>query len=117
MLAMLLSLLIEDPLIATAKARMAAEKPCIQSADETDITVCGMRHADRFRVPLATRIVERRDMVTEQRSALVHARTPMEDMGPFLVGGGSAGVRATVGFGPGEGSGDVKAGGLRPTAP
>ncbi len=116
MLAMLL-MVIEDPLMTTARARMAAEPPCIQSADETDITVCGMRHADRFRVPLATRVVDRRDMVAEQRSTLVHARTPMEDMGPFLVGGGSAGVRATVGFGPGEGSRDVKAGGMRPTAP
>lgn len=117
MLAMLLSILIEDPLMTTAKARMAAEQPCIQSADETDITVCGMRHADRFRVPLATRTVDRRDMVREQRAILVHARTPMEDMGPFLVGGGGAGVSATVGFGPGEGSGDVTAAGMRPPAP
>jgi hypothetical protein len=59
MLAMLLSILIEDPLMATAKARMAAEQPCIQSADETDITVCGMRTADRFRVPLVVHEAQR----------------------------------------------------------
>ncbi|RXD05276.1 hypothetical protein EQZ23_09265 [Sphingomonas sp. UV9] len=117
MLAMLLSILVEDPLMTTAKSRMAAEQRCQPSANETDITICGMRKADRYRVPFETRTVDRRDMVAEQRATLVHARTPMEDMGPFLIGGGSAGVRATVGFGPGEGSGDVTASGMRPPAP
>ncbi|WP_156348128.1 hypothetical protein [Sphingomonas sp. Leaf34] len=117
MLAMLLSILIEDPLMTAARSRMAAERPCPPSADQTDITVCGMRNADRYRVPLETRTVDRRDMVAEQRASLVHARTPIEAMSPFLVGGGSAGVRATVGFGPGEGSGDVTASGMRPPAP
>ena len=117
MLAMLLSMLVEDPLMTIAKARTAAERPCPTSANETDITVCGMRKADRYRVPLTTRTVDPRDMVSDRRTALVHARTPMQDMGPFLVGGGSAGVKATVGFGPGEGSGAVKAGGMRPPAP
>ena len=34
-----------------------------------------------------------------------------------VVGGGSAGVRATVGFGPGEGSGATSFAGMRTPAP
>ncbi len=117
MAALVVLLLAEDPLIASALAKTAAEQRCAPSADETDITVCGLRNADRFRVPFATRTVRRSDDVTASRAALTHERTPMEDMGPFLVGGGMAGVHASVGFGPGEGSGAVSGGGLRPPAP
>lgn len=106
-----------EDLLVRARTRMAAEQRCVVDPSLTDITVCGLRQADRFRVPLATHTVDRRDMVAERRAALVHARTAMEDMGPFLVGGGATGVRATVGFGPGEGSGNVSAGGMRTPAP
>ncbi|MEG3163271.1 hypothetical protein U1701_01555 [Sphingomonas sp. PB2P19] len=104
-------------LVDTARHLTSAENRCVYDMNSTDITVCGLRQADRFRVPLATQTLDRRDNVAEQRAALTHARTPMEDMGPFLVGGGSAGVRATVGFGPGEGSGDTHVGGMRTPAP
>jgi len=106
-----------EDLLVRARTRMAAEQRCVVDPSVTDITVCGLRQADRFRVPLATHTADRRDMVAEGRAALVHARTPMEDMGPFLVGGGATGVRATVAFGPGEGSGNVAAGGMRTPAP
>jgi hypothetical protein len=106
-----------EDLLVRARTLMAAEQRCVVDPSVTDITVCGLRHADRFRVPLATHAADRRDMVAEGRAALVHARTPMEDMGPFLVGGGATGVRATVAFGPGEGSGSVVAGGMRTPAP
>lgn len=106
-----------EDLLVRARTRMAAEQRCVVDPSLTDITVCGLRQADRFRVPLATHTADRRDMVAERRAALVHARTAMEDMGPFLVGGGATGVRATVGFGPGEGSGTVSAGGMRTPAP
>jgi hypothetical protein len=106
-----------EDLLVRARTRMAAEQRCVINPSVTDITVCGLRQADRFRVPLATHTADRRDMVAEGRAALVHARTPMEDMGPFLVGGGATGVRATVAFGPGEGSGSVAAGGMRTPAP
>ncbi len=107
----------QEDLLVRARTRMAAEQRCVVDPSLTDITVCGLRQADRFRVPLATHTADRRDMVAERRAALVHARTAMEDMGPFLVGGGATGVRATVGFGPGEGSGNVSAGGMRTPAP
>ena len=103
-------------LVHKARSMTSADRRCVYDPDTTDITVCGLRNADRFRVPLVS-APARRDDVREQRAALTHARTPMEDMGPFLVGGGSAGVRATVGFGPGEGSGDTKVGGMRTPAP
>lgn len=104
-------------LLARARTLMAAEQRCVIDPASTDITVCGLRQADRFRVPLATHTADRSDLVAEGRAALVHARTPMEDMGPFLVGGGATGVRVTVAFGPGEGSGSVAAGGMRTPAP
>jgi hypothetical protein len=99
MLAMLLSILIEDPLIATAKARMAAEQPCVQSADETDITVCGMRTADRFRVPFVVHDPgdPAHETVSAERTRLLHRTSPLDDLGPFQVGGGMAGVSMTVG--------------------
>lgn len=99
MLAMLLSILIEDPLIAAAKARMAAEQPCIQSADETDITVCGMRSADRFRVPFVVHEPgdPAHESVRGERTRLLHRTSPLADLSPFQVGGGMAGVSATFG--------------------
>ena len=114
----LLLLVQADPatLVAKARSMTSADRRCVYDPAATDITVCGMRNADRFRVPLAT-APARRDNVAEQRAALTQARTPMQDMGPFLVGGGSAGVRATVAFGPGEGSGSTKVGGMRTPAP
>lgn len=98
-------------LVDTARRMTSAEHRCVQDPHSTDITVCGLRNADRFRVPLAS-APARRDNVTERRAALTHARTPMEDMGPFLVGGGAAGVSATVG-----GSDGSNVGGMRPPAP
>lgn len=98
-------------LVDTARRLTSAEQRCMQDPDATDITVCGLRRADRFRVPFAT-VNARGDNVAEQRATLTHARTPMEDLGPFLVGGGAAGVTATVG-----GEGGAQFAGMRPPAP
>jgi hypothetical protein len=99
MLAMLLSILIEDPLMAAAKVRMAAEQPCVPSADQTDITVCGMRHADRFRVPFVVHDAgdPKHESVAAERTRLLHKTSPLDDLSPFQVGGGMAGVSMTVG--------------------
>ena len=118
---MLLALLLQttDPaaLIAGERLRTAAETRCVVDPDTTDITVCGLRHADRFRVPLATPVVARRDDVVAERAELLHRNTPIQDLSPFLVGGGMAGVHAGIGLGPSAGSGKVNAGGIRPIAP
>ena len=118
---MLLALLIQsaDPaaLIAGERLRTSAETRCAVDPDTTDITVCGLRHADRFRVPFATPAVARRDDVVAERGELLHRNTPIQDLSPFLVGGGMAGVSTSVALGPGSGSGKVDAGGIRPMAP
>ena len=108
-----LLLLQADPATLVDKARRlsSAERHCVQDPHSTDITVCGLRNADRFRAPFAS-APARRDNVAEQRAALTQARTPMQDMGPFLIGGGAAGVRATVG-----GSEGTQVAGMRPPAP
>jgi len=113
----LLMMLLQDPLIARASDRLAAEPRCVADPKSTDITVCGLRRADRFRVPLVTRTVDRRDQVADNRAALVHARTAIEERGPFLVGGGAAGATVTTRFGPGAGAGETTASGMRPPAP
>ena len=109
---------IEDAatLIARSATVIAGER-CAPDANKTDITVCGLRRADRFRVPLVTRTVDRRDQVADNRAALVHARTAIEERGPFLVGGGAAGATVTTRFGPGAGAGETTASGMRPPAP
>lgn len=118
---MLVALLLQavDPaaMIAAERLRTAAATHCTFDGDSTDITVCGLRHADRFRVPFATAGVARGDDVPAERAQLLHRNTPIQDMGPFLVGGGMAGVHAGTSFGPGSGSGRIDAGGLRPIAP
>ena len=119
---MLLALLIQtaDPaaLIAGERLRTAAETRCVVDPDTTDITVCGLRQADRFRVPFSTRPRSRgSDDVVAERGELLHRNTPIQDLSPFLVGGGMAGVHAGIGLGPGAGSGKVDAGGIRPIAP
>ncbi|WP_174298053.1 hypothetical protein [Sphingomonas bacterium] len=89
-------------LIAIARARTAAEVRCAvvdATPGTTDVTVCGRRRADRYRAPLATRVADRRDDVVQERAALLHRTSPVQDLSPFLVGGGMVGVSAGVGFG------------------
>ena len=81
-------------LIAKAGEMTAAEHRCVPDPDSSDITVCGLRNADRFRVPF---IVHddgdpRYEAVAAERQRLLHRTTPVQDMGPFLVEGGMAGM-------------------------
>lgn len=106
-------------MVATARTHVAGPR-CTYDAASTDVTVCGLRHADRYRVPLK---VERprgsaiADAASTERALLIHRATPLEQLSPFLVEGGHAGVSATVGFGPGAGSGKARLAGARPLAP
>lgn len=96
---------IADPtaLVEAARAMTAAEQRCPAIADSSDITVCGMRRADRFRVPFIVHDPgdPRYRSVGEEREALLHRTTPVEDKSLFLVGGGMAGVSVAVGGGAG----------------
>ena len=100
-------------LLAAARERLAAERPC-PVMEATDITVCGRRRAGRFRVPLVVHAPgdPRHEGVPAERARLLHRTTPIDDLSPFLVGGGMAGVSTTVG-----GDGSVRAATLRQLAP
>ncbi|MBD8469332.1 hypothetical protein [Sphingomonas sp. CFBP 8765] len=105
--------LAQDPLLAKAGERLAAEPRCVIDPASTDITVCGLRQADRFRVPFVEHDPgdPRHESLAAERVRLLNARTPVQDMGPFQVGGGMAGVSVGVG------AAGVTAGGLRKPAP
>lgn len=85
---------VADTALARYHAMTAAERRCIRDTRGTDVTVCGLRGADRFRVPFITR--EPGDPMIQdvpaERATLIRRRTPLEDLGPFLVGGGMVGV-------------------------
>jgi hypothetical protein len=103
----------QDPLLAKASERLAAEPRCVIDPASTDITVCGLRQADRFRVPFVEHDPgdPRHESLAAERVRLLNARTPVQDMGPFQVGGGMAGVSVGIG------AAGVTAGGLRKPAP
>lgn len=100
MIALLLAL--DDPpadFVARAAVMTAAEQRCPRVVSSTDVTVCGLRSADRYRVPFvgADRGDPRRQSVAAERDKLLARTNPIDEMSPFLVNGGMAGV--TVGTG------------------
>ncbi|HEU0066060.1 MAG TPA: hypothetical protein VFQ57_02340 [Sphingomonas sp.] len=99
MVPLLLLLATPDPL-AVARQRLAAEQRCVVDPDSTDITVCGRRHADRFRVPLVVRDAgdPRYETVAAERARLQAPTNPIRELSPFLVGGGMVGASVGVGF-------------------
>jgi len=122
----LLLMLAEDPatladtLIAQARARLAIERPCPVDHNATDVTVCGRRNADRFRVPLMMTKEPGPTLLNNasgEREALLHRTNPVQELSPFLVGGGFAGASVGTKFGPGSDSGKASVAGARPLAP
>lgn len=97
-------------LVATARERLAAERRCVLDPDSTDITVCGLRRADRFRVPFVVRDPgdPRHEGVHAERVRLLNPTNPVKELSPFLVGGGMAGVSAGVTFGVSGSTGFVR---------
>lgn len=88
-----------DRLVAGARDLTRAEYQCQRAEDATTITVCGLRDADRYRVPLA--VVDyndpRHEGVHQQTSRLLDPHTNKCGItGPFLQGCGMAGVNMTV---------------------
>ncbi len=96
-------LMIADPaaMIAAARVRTAPEQPCVASANETDITVCGLRGADRFRVPFVPPEPgdPRREGVPAERVRLLNRTNPVKQLSPFLVESGMAGTSVGTTFG------------------
>jgi hypothetical protein len=86
-----------DDAMATYRARTSVEHRCVITPDTTDVTVCGRRQADRFRVPFVGGDNGNRvDDVPFERAAMLHRTTPIDDLSPFLVGGGMAGVSVST---------------------
>ena len=99
MLSLLMLLAAQDAsdLMANARKRTGIER-CQRRVDDTDITVCGLRDADRFRVPFIVHDPGdvRYQSVAAEREKLIHRPTPIDELGPFLVGGGMAGLSAST---------------------
>ncbi|MET4896074.1 hypothetical protein RN629_02745 [Sphingomonadaceae bacterium jetA1] len=103
-----------NTIVANTRRMTSVEMRCIYNPDSTDITVCGRRNADRFRVPFASEPDPgdpRHEAVMTERTRLLARSNPIKDMSPFLVGGGFAG--ATMETNPRGGGGPT----LRKPAP
>ena len=102
-----------EAIMARTRDVTGVQTRCVYNPNATDITVCGLRQADRFRVPFVEHDPgdPRHESLAAERVLLLNARTPVQDMGPFQVGGGMAGVSVGVG------AAGVTAGGLRKPAP
>ncbi|WP_375402739.1 hypothetical protein [uncultured Sphingomonas sp.] len=113
MFTLLLMAQLADPLVEAARVRLTGERRCVVDPNSTDVTVCGLRQADRFRVPFVVHDPgdPHRQPAMADRVRLLHRTTPLQDMGPFQVGGGHAGVSLMVS------AAGVSGGGLRKPAP
>jgi len=87
--------------LARYRALTSAEPRCERRADETDVTVCGLRAADRFRVPFV--FPEPGDPLHEavpaERQRYLARTTKCQDMSLFQVSCGSWGLSVTTGGG------------------
>ena len=79
----------------------AAEPACERTANATDVTVCGMRDADRFRVPFV--FPEPGDplheAVMDERKRYLARTDNCQEKTLFLVGCGAFGLSVTTGGG------------------
>ena len=80
--------------LVTRSAAVIAGERCVHNPNATDITVCGRRQADRFRVPFIVHDAgdPKHEAVWVERDRLLNRTNPVQDLSPFLVGGGMAGV-------------------------
>lgn len=84
-----------DTIMAQARRLTSVETRCVYDPNHADITVCGRRYADRFRIPfqLPPEPGDRRhEGVMEERTRLLARSNAIKDMSPFQVGTGHVGV-------------------------
>jgi len=101
--------------VAHYQAITAAGPHCGTPDNSTDIIVCSRRNADRYRLPLiepSSGDPKIQD-VPGERERLFARTSNCQEKSLFLVGCGSVGVGAKVGFGPGG----LYGARLRPLAP
>lgn len=84
--------------------KTAAGPRCKISRSGEDITVCGRRDADRYRVPLVVPTPGDPKLVNvpAERARLVATEAPCQTRGPFLVGCGAVGVSVSTKLGTGK---------------
>lgn len=84
-----------DTILTRTRRMTSVETRCVYDPNSTDVTVCGRRNADRFRIPFDVPPEPgdpRHEGVMQERTRLLARSNPVKDMSPFLVGGGFAGV-------------------------
>jgi hypothetical protein len=90
-----------DAAIDRYRELTAPEVRCVYDPQSTDITVCGLRSADRYRVPFA--IHEAGDPLWEpvgaERERYLARTSNCQEKSTFLVGCGSVGVSVKAGAG------------------
>ena len=84
--------------LTTYAEQMATRPNCKRVRAVSEITVCGKRDADKYRVPLI--IYDAGDPRAEglwgERARIQHQTTPCQDNSIFLVGCGSVGVTVST---------------------
>lgn len=93
--------------LVTRSAAVIAGERCTYDANTTDITVCGRRRADRFRVPFVVHDPgdPKHEAVGVERDRLLNRTNPVKELSPFLVGGGMTGVTVSSRSGVGGATG------------
>lgn len=96
---LILALLADATALDVYAQRTRAEPRCASSPNATDVTVCGLRRADRFRVPFIVRAPgdPRQEAVADERHRYLARTDNCTEKSLFLVGCGSVGVSMTVG--------------------
>ena len=85
------------PVLENYRARTRADVPCRVSTDPADITVCGAREADRYRVSFIEPAESDRDRPLEATARLLDGRTKVCGVTGF-TDCGMVGVSAKIGF-------------------
>lgn len=100
-----------DAALARYYDKTTAGPRCAAERDSTDITICGRRNADRYRVPLVEHDAgdPKYQGVPAEREQLLARTSNCEEKSVFLVGCGKVGVSV--------GTNGVELGGERPLAP
>jgi hypothetical protein len=78
----------------------SVDPDCRRNVEPDEITVCGRRDADRYRLPLVIPTPGAPDPgnARAERDYLVRTISPCEERGPFLIGCGSVGVSVGMAF-------------------
>ncbi|WP_322964277.1 hypothetical protein [Sphingomonas fuzhouensis] len=84
-----------DTIVAKTRRLTSVETRCVYDPNSTDVTVCGRRNADRFRIPFELPPEPgdpRHEGVMEERTRLLARSSALKAMSPFQVGTGHLGV-------------------------